>query len=114
MLKQLEALKTLCFSDMIWGQSPIVQLPNYRTVTLYDLPHLTMLDGVSLTPEMHSMATEEATKHMLYYSLKQRELREAFRNVREIAEEKKRVCHLRLFQNLLLLLCCLVAMRFAL
>ena len=58
-LAALTSLQDLCFSHPDYAPSPIARLCNYATYAAVNLPHLTSLDGLTLTAS--SAAVAEAT-----------------------------------------------------
>lgn len=88
MLPRLEALR---FKDVVWGDSPIVALSNYRTVVLHNLQTLSVLDGVVITQELKSHGMETAMKRVVYYESQKRKLKTTFRNLKKQSEEGRQV-----------------------
>lgn len=90
-LKALPKLEVLHLSDVMWGDSPIVKLSNYRTLVLSHLESLKTLDDVPITEAVRNREVESATQRMVYYESQKRKLKSSYRKLRKQAQEQKQV-----------------------
>lgn len=91
-LSSLPCLRTLWFSDPLYGDNGICRLNNYTTFTLHVLGSLEMLDYAAVTPEQRTLADSIYSKKRVYYSMRIHTLDRNFsilsQHAQLLAEEK--------------------------
>ncbi|KAF5838089.1 hypothetical protein DUNSADRAFT_3398 [Dunaliella salina] len=83
-LSHLPRLTELCFSDPMWGESPLAALCNYQTFVLFMLPKLSSLDTLVLADETKQLAEATFLKKQMYYNMR---IKTVFRNARNIIRQ---------------------------
>lgn len=91
-LSCLPSLRTLWFSDPLYGDNGICRLNNYTTFTLHVLGSLEMLDYIPVTSEQRTLADSIYSKKRVYYSMRIHTLDRNFsilsQHAQALAEEK--------------------------
>ncbi|EQC34689.1 hypothetical protein SDRG_08006 [Saprolegnia diclina VS20] len=69
-LGKLPRLASLNLSDPHFGDNPVCRLCNYQTYLLCQLPHLTYLDTLELSPLNKQIADSTLMKKRMYYNMR--------------------------------------------
>ncbi|OQR81027.1 hypothetical protein ACHHYP_16851 [Achlya hypogyna] len=69
-LGKLPVLGSLSLSDPHFGDNPVCRLCNYQTYLLCQLPHLTFLDTLELSPLNKQIADSTLMKKRMYYNMR--------------------------------------------
>ena len=80
-LESLKCLKSLYFSDINFGESPITNLTNYRVYTIHCLPQIEILDCIYITDEEKEEAESIYKKKTMFYTLKIKNFYRSSRNI---------------------------------
>lgn len=80
----LPCLTRLDLSDPHWGDNPVCGLPNYAVFCLITLPHLTVLDTVTVTHGARHASHATFTKKRMYYHMRMQTL---LRNLNAVVED---------------------------
>eukprot|EP00762_Andalucia_godoyi_P006959 ANDGO_08261.mRNA.1 Internalin-I len=88
-LQRLARLRTVFFSNPIFGDNPICKLGNYQTFTLYHLPQISMLDACPVSEEARHLADATFVKKKMYYNMRIKTMKRNAAVVQRLVSQKR-------------------------
>ena len=103
-LDRLPNLKSVLFSDPMFGENPVCSLCNYQTYALYHLTNITRLDGMHVTQDARHTAEATFVKKRMYYNMRIKTLKRNTTNILKKAQgyKQSRISEINLNLNVLL------------